>query len=146
MRQESAFHVNARSSSGALGLMQLMPDTAKEVAKKQKINLKAEDDVLIPETNIRLGLGYLRYLLDRFDGNHLLATVAYNAGPTRAKRWSEQDSCLPSDIWVELIPFNQTRDYVQRVMSYTPIFEYLLVQHPEVDSMPLDKIEGKKCT
>jgi soluble lytic murein transglycosylase len=125
--------------------MQLMPDTAKEVAKKQKIDLKTEEDVLRPETNIRLGLAYLRYLLDRFNGNHLLATVAYNAGPTRAKRWSERDRCLPSDVWVELIPFDQTRDYVQRVMSYTPIFEYLLVQHPDVDSMPLDKIKGKGC-
>ncbi len=145
IRQESAFQVDAISSSGALGLMQLMPATAQEVADKQKIDLKNKEDILTPDTNILLGTSYLRYLLDRFSDNHLLATVAYNAGPSRAKRWSEQYSCLPPDTWVELIPFNQTRDYVQRVLSYTPIFEFQMVKHQQVKPMLLEPIQGEGC-
>ena len=84
-------------------------------------------------------------MLDRFNNNHLLATVAYNAGPTRVKRWIEQYRCFPPDIWVELIPFNQTRDYVERVLSYTPIFESQMVKHQKVKPMLLEPIQEDGC-
>ncbi|MDY6994457.1 MAG: transglycosylase SLT domain-containing protein, partial [Pseudomonadota bacterium] len=115
IRQESAFQVDAKSVSNALGLMQLLPSTAREVAANHSIKIKNDADILVPEINIRLGTGYLSYLMKRFKHNHLLATAAYNAGPSRSKRWAAQHTCLSPDIWVELIPFTQTRDYVQRV-------------------------------
>jgi soluble lytic murein transglycosylase len=147
IRQESIFQTDARSKSGALGLMQLMPATAKEVAKKQKIRLKnLEDDLLVPDINIRLGTAYLRKMLNQFDDNPLLTTVAYNAGTSRAKRWKNKYGCLSSDIWVELIPFSQTRDYVKKVLSYTPIFEYQMVGHRQVKPMPIDVIQIEGCS
>jgi len=145
IRQESAFQTDAVSSAGALGLMQLMPATAQEIANQQQIELKNNEDISVPDINIQLGTRYLRTLLDRFNNNHLLATVAYNAGPTRVKRWIEQYRCFPPDIWVELIPFNQTRDYVQRVLSYTPIFESQMVKHQKVKPMLLEPIQGDGC-
>jgi soluble lytic murein transglycosylase len=145
IRQESAFQTDAVSSAGALGLMQLLPGTARDMAKKQQISLSNDAAILDPVTNIRLGAAYLEHLLGRFEGNHILATVAYNAGPTRAKRWAGQFGCLPPDVWVELIPFQETRDYVQRVMSYTPLFEYRLLGHEEIAPMPLEAVPGKGC-
>ncbi len=140
IRQESAFQSDIISVAGALGLMQLMPATAKRVAKKQQILLKNDEDLFVPDINIALGTAYLRDLLNQFNDNHLLATAAYNAGPSRAKRWGKKYGCLPPDIWIELIPFNETRKYVQRVLSYMPIFEYQMVGHLEVKTMPLDMI------
>jgi soluble lytic murein transglycosylase len=145
IRQESAFQTDAVSSAGALGLMQLMPATAREVANRQKIELKNNEDILAPDINIQLGTSYLRTLLDRFNNNHLLATVAYNAGPTRVKRWLRQYPCFSPDVWIELIPFNQTRDYIQRVLSYTPIFESQMVKHQKVKPMLLESIAGEDC-
>lgn len=145
IRQESAFQTDAISSAGALGLMQLMPATAQEVANRQQIKFKNNEDILTPDINIQLGTGYLRTLLDRFNNNHLLATVAYNAGPTRVKRWLKRYHCFPPDVWIELIPFNQTRDYAQRVLSYTPIFESQMVKHQKVKPMLLESITGEGC-
>ena len=124
IRQESAFTVDVRSSAGALGLMQLLPSTGKLMADKVGIELEeVETDLIDVENNIRLGAAYLRHVLDRFGGNYMLATAAYNAGPGRVQRWREQNDCLPADVWVELIPFRETRGYVRRVMEYTSIFE-----------------------
>ncbi|MEK8019144.1 MAG: transglycosylase SLT domain-containing protein [Candidatus Parabeggiatoa sp.] len=128
VRQESAFMTDVRSSAGALGLMQLMPATARLVAKKIDLPLANKRAILDIETNISLGTGYLRQVLDQFDGNHMLATASYNAGPHRAKRWLKENSCVPADIWVELIPFTETRKYVRRVLFYTSIFEHRLGQ------------------
>lgn len=123
VRQESAFKNTAYSSAGALGLMQLMPATGRLVAKQIGIKLKNRKNILDVDVNISLGTAYLRQLLDKFDGNYMLATAGYNAGPNRAKRWNAKNSCIPADIWVELIPFKETRKYVSRVLFYTSIFE-----------------------
>lgn len=128
VRQESAFMTQIRSSAGALGLMQLMPATGRFVAKKLGLKLRNRQDILDIDTNISLGTAYLRQMLNRFNGNHMLATAAYNAGPNRAKRWAKENSCVPADIWVELIPFKETRNYVRRVLFYTRIFETRLGQ------------------
>ena len=123
VRQESAFMSDARSRVGALGLMQLMPATGRLVAKKIGLKLNRTRDILDINTNISLGTGYLRQMLDKFDGNYMLATASYNAGPVRAKRWAAKNNCMPADIWVELIPFNETRKYVRSVLFYISIFE-----------------------
>ena len=122
LRQESAFMRDANSGAGARGLMQLMPGTAKLVSKKYGLGSTAGSELIKPDKNIALGTGYLRMMLDKFDNNLTLATASYNAGPGRAKRW-QYDKALPADIWVELIPFNETRGYVKNVMTYASIYD-----------------------
>jgi len=122
LRQESAFMRDANSSAGARGLMQLMPGTAKLVSKKFGLGSTSGSELIKPEKNIALGTGYLRMMLDKFDNNLTLATASYNAGPGRAKRW-QYDKPLPADIWVELIPFSETRGYVKNVMTYASIYD-----------------------
>jgi peptidoglycan lytic transglycosylase len=129
-RQESAFMTNAISSAGALGLMQLMPDTAKMVAKQQKIKLESPNHLFHPETNIRLGSSYLRMMLETHK-NPVLAIAAYNAGPNRIKQWLPRTP-LPADSWIEVIPFNQTREYVKNVLTYIVIYQQLLGQKPKL--------------
>lgn len=124
-RQESAFVANARSSAGALGLMQLMPDTAKLVAKKHQMSLKHANAVLEPSTNIQLGSRYLRMMLNNYEDNAILATAAYNAGPGRIKKWLPTSE-MEADSWIETIPFKETREYVKNVMTYMVIYKELL--------------------
>jgi soluble lytic murein transglycosylase len=119
---------DVRSRAGALGLMQLMPATGRLVARKIGLRLRRTRDILDIETNVSLGTAYLRQMLDKFDGNYMLATAAYNAGPGRSVRWAAQNSCMSPELWVEMIPFNETRKYVRRVMFYTSIFESRLGQ------------------
>ena len=142
IRQESVFMDDARSRAGALGLMQLMPATARLVAKKLGIRLNAKEDILDVDTNVSLGTSYLRQMLERFDGNYMLATAAYNAGPGRAKRWAEENPCIPPDLWVELIPFDETRTYVRRVLFYTSVFEMRLGQASRPLRVGLPSSEG----
>jgi len=126
LRQESAFVADARSSAGALGLMQLMPRTARSVARRLNTRVGNERDILGVDLNIRLGTHYLRSVLDELGNNPVLATAAYNAGPNRVKRWIPEDRLLPADLWVETVPFRETRDYLRRVLSYTVIYEHRL--------------------
>jgi len=123
-RQESAFVSTAKSSAGAMGLMQLMPSTAKQTARKSDTPFP-NYDLLNPEHNIALGSRYLNELLGRFNGNRIFATAAYNAGPHRVNRWIKRNEArLPFDIWIETIPFKETRGYVQNVLSYSVIYAY----------------------
>jgi soluble lytic murein transglycosylase len=130
LRQESAFMADARSSAGALGLMQLMPATAKLVARRINYPLRSDYELLEPETNIRFGTSYLRMVLDQLGDQPVLATAAYNAGPGRVKRWTAERGHLPMDMWIETVPFRETRDYLQRVLAYTAIYEWRLGQEP----------------
>jgi soluble lytic murein transglycosylase len=127
MRQESMFVPKARSPVGALGLMQLMPATARGVARKLKLATPKEADILRPELNIKLGSQYLKTLHRQFNGWEVLATPSYNAGPHRTLRWLPAKA-KPVDLWIEDIPFDETRLYVQRVMSYLVLYEYRLGQ------------------
>lgn len=124
-RQESAFVNNARSSAGALGLMQLMPGTAKLVARKHQISLGNHSAILEPHTNIQLGTRYLKMMLDTHENHPILATAAYNAGPGRVKKWLP-NAAMPADAWIETIPFKETREYVKNVFTYTIIYQQLL--------------------
>ena len=120
---------DARSRAGALGLMQLMPATARGQAKRMKIRSPQTRDLMSPDTNIQLGAGYLGLVYERLDQHPVLATAAYNAGPHRVRKWLP-DRDLPADIWVETIPFSETRGYVQRVMTYTAIYQSRLGETP----------------
>jgi soluble lytic murein transglycosylase len=124
VRQESRFIVGARSSAGASGLMQLMPATARWMAKKNGMTDYSPSRVTDPDVNIALGTGYLRYVLDELDGSPVLAAAAYNAGPGRARRWKAEQP-LEGAIYAETIPFNETRDYVKKVMSNTMYYAAL---------------------
>lgn len=118
MRQESRFALSAKSDTGASGLMQIMPSTARWVA--QKLGLKSYRSALIHQldTNLRLGTYYMKTVLSLSDNNPVLASAAYNAGPNRALQW-RGDRPLEGAIYVETIPFEETRDYVKKVMSNT---------------------------
>ncbi|MFO6422828.1 transglycosylase SLT domain-containing protein [Motilimonas sp. KMU-193] len=123
-RQESAFHVEAQSPVGARGLMQLMPATAKYTAKKIGVPYQGVSSLYDPEVNVRLGSAYIKGLLDDYNGNRILASAAYNAGPNRVKRWRAQSPGLAADVWVEVIPFRETRGYVQSVLAYNVVYQH----------------------
>ncbi|MBL4850695.1 MAG: transglycosylase SLT domain-containing protein [Gammaproteobacteria bacterium] len=124
IRQESAYNVKARSPAGARGLMQLMPGTARDVAKSLKLPLKNNNKLYNAKFNVTLGSSYLAQMLKRFDNNSILATAAYNAGPHRVKRWLPESVSLPADIWVDTIPFTETRNYVKNVHAYIAVYNY----------------------
>lgn len=119
-RQESAFMPDARSHAGAMGLMQLMPSTAALVAKKLGVTYKNNRSLTEPDLNIKLGTNYLSQMLRRFDNNRILASAAYNAGPGRVNQWLDPN--MPFDVWIEIIPFTETRNYVQNVLMFSSIY------------------------
>lgn len=121
-RQESGFMADAKSPVGAMGLMQVMPATAKETARKFGIPLSNPNNALLPSVNIQLGAAYLSQIYGQFNGNRVLASAAYNAGPGRVRQWLRGADHLSYDVWVENIPFNETRQYVQNVLSYAVIY------------------------
>ncbi len=121
-RQESGFMADARSHVGAMGLMQLMPATAKETARRFGIPLRSPQQALNPDVNIQLGAAYLSQVYGQFGGNRILASAAYNAGPGRVRQWLSGNERMPFDIWIETIPFDETRQYVQNVLSYSVIY------------------------
>ncbi len=125
-RSESLFMQDIRSSAGAIGLMQLMPATGKATARKEKVRYSGLKTLTNAETNIRLGTRYLADMATRFKGQQVLATAAYNAGPHRVDRWIEGVEALPAAIWIETIPFDETRAYVQRVMAASAVFYWRL--------------------
>ncbi len=115
MRQESLFNPRAQSPSNAYGLLQLLLPTAREVAKRRGAPRPDVETLFRPEVNIPLGATYLREMRDRFDGQFAPATAAYNAGPNAVRRWLPAEP-VEADIWIENIPYNETRSYVQKVM------------------------------
>lgn len=135
VRSESAFIEDAESPAGALGLMQVMPATGKITAKSIGLKNFRVAHLLDAEKNVPIGSAYLRQMLDKFGGNMILATAAYNAGPHRVLSWLPKTDCMDPDIWVEKIPFTETRKYVRRVMFYASIYDWRL--HRSV--MPLSQ-------
>ena len=128
MRRESAYIRDIKSGAGAIGLMQLMPNTAKYVAKLQG-DKNWRGDLTDASTNINFGAFYLRHVMDKFDDHQVLATASYNAGPHRVDNWL-QDKTLDADIWIDTIPFTETRRYVRAVLAYAAIYEYHLTGKP----------------
>jgi peptidoglycan lytic transglycosylase len=124
IRQESRFVSDARSSVGASGLMQLMPNTARWMARKLALDYKP-DQIVDPAVNVTLGTNYLKRVLEDFGGSQAMAAAAYNAGPNRPRRWREGPALEPA-VWAENIPFNETRDYVKKVLSNAAVYASLL--------------------
>ena len=124
MRRESAYIRDVRSGAGAIGLMQLMPRTAQYVANLQG-QKDWHGDLTDASINIGLGTHYLRYVMNKFDDHQVLATASYNAGPHRVDQWLRENE-IEADIWIDTIPFTETRRYVRAVMAYAAIYEYQL--------------------
>jgi peptidoglycan lytic transglycosylase len=145
IRQESLFIQDARSPAGALGLMQLMPRTARSTARRLKMGRPKTSKILQPKTNIRLGTAYLRVVLDELWQNKVLATAAYNAGPSRVRSWLTKKA-VPADLWIATVPLEETRGYLKRVLAYMVIYEQLLGQKPRrlMDLMSPIKRNPKK--
>jgi soluble lytic murein transglycosylase len=147
IRQESAFDIRAVSGAGARGLMQLMPATAKGLARQ--LNVPHSDKQLTsdPRHNLNLGSAYLAQMIDNFDGSIVLALAAYNAGPGRVQRWLAEygdprnNSLLDAVDWVESIPYPETRNYVQRVLENFTVYGYRL--HDQFDPLTIvDALTG----
>jgi soluble lytic murein transglycosylase len=123
MRQESMLDKNVVSSAGAKGLLQLMPETARAVARTLHEPWLSDANLFNPALNIHYGGYYFKDLLTRFGGHIAVAGAAYNAGPNRAKKWLPITASVPADIWIETIPFKETRKYVSTVLSYAIIYQ-----------------------
>jgi soluble lytic murein transglycosylase len=126
IRQESAFNKDALSPVGAQGLMQIMPKTGAYIAKTLKEPSPTKTTLFNPETNVRYGAFYFRQMLHKFDNNFVLAAAAYNAGPHRVRRWLPKSNPVAADIWIEMIPFDETRNYVKAVLTYALIYQHQL--------------------
>ena len=130
MRQESRFITSAKSNVGASGLMQLMPATAKWVAKKIGLREYSQSQVNDTQTNVLLGTSYMRLVMENLDNHPVLASAAYNAGPGRAKKWRAEQA-LEGAIYAETIPFAETRDYVKKVMSNSVYYSVQFTGQPD---------------
>ncbi|RKH36950.1 transglycosylase SLT domain-containing protein [Corallococcus sicarius] len=139
IREESRFNPRARSSTGALGLAQLMPATARQVADSLKMAAVDEATLLQPAQNIRLGAAYLGQLLKHFDGNPAYAVAAYNAGPGAVERWRKALPQAELDEWVEHIAFEETREYVKRVLSSYSAYKLLYANQIPTTFQPARK-------
>ncbi len=133
IRQESRFITDAKSGVGAAGLMQVMPATAKWTAKKIGLTDYQAHQITDRDTNIAIGTGYLKLVLDSFNGSMPMAAAAYNAGPSRPRIWRGQSGApvLEGAIWAENVPFTETRDYVKKVLGNTTLYAALITGQPQ---------------
>jgi soluble lytic murein transglycosylase len=136
MRSESAMAEDALSSAGARGLMQVMPDTAKQLAKQHSFNYTGHQQLMQAKDNIEFGTAYLRDLLDRFGDNLVLVSAAYNAGPHSVDRWMEKRQTNDPAIWVETLPYYETRDYIPRVLAFSTLYDWRM-------KMPVSRISSR---
>jgi soluble lytic murein transglycosylase len=128
MRSESAMAEDALSPAGARGLMQLTPDTARRLAKRNSYRYSGRDQLMQAETNILFGTTFLRELIDRFGNNPVLVSGAYNAGPNAVDRWLNSQPRSEPAIWIETLPYFETRDYIPRVLAFSTIYDWRLQQ------------------
>jgi soluble lytic murein transglycosylase len=126
IRAESAWQADARSHANARGLMQLLPATARDEAKKRGIAWHGEASLYRPPVNLALGTAHLDSMLTRHGGHPYLATAAYNAGPTPVARWLAQRAPSEPDLWIETIPYRETREYVARILAFSVIYDWRL--------------------
>ena len=127
-RQESAFNVMAVSSANARGLMQLIPSTANLSARRMGLSAPSTSRLHNPGLNIKLGSFHLSWLIKRYKGQTALAVAAYNAGERRVDRWTEGKKGLSLDVWIEQIPFKETRNYVKNVLAFRQVYAQLIGQ------------------
>ena len=155
MRSESAMAEDAVSPAGARGLMQLTPATARRLAKRNSYRYSGRDQLMQAETNILFGTTFLRELIDRFGDNPVLVSGAYNAGPNAVDRWLKSQNASEPAIWIETLPYFETRDYIPRVLAFSTIYDWRLQQPvkrissrmPAFDSGNMGGvIQGRKTT
>jgi len=150
IRQESRFIMDARSHVGASGLMQVMPATARWTAKKIGLKTFTVEQLNQRDTNIAIGTAYLKLVLESMDNSMAMAAAAYNAGPSRPRRWRAPDQgrgpVLESAIWAENIPFNETRDYVKKVLANTTIYAALITGQPQSLKARLGKVGPREAS
>ena len=132
IRQESGFRDDVVSFAGAHGLMQLMPNTAKLVAHQHKIAYNDKKQLFISQKNINLGAAYLRQVGNRFKDHPLLMAASYNAGPRQVYRWLNTSPLTEADIWVETLPFQETRNYLKNIMAFYVVYQYQMKQKPDL--------------
>ncbi len=126
IRAESAWTADARSAANAYGLMQLLPATAARLAREQQLEYGGAADLFDAELNIQLGTLYLGQMAARYDGSPWLASAAYNAGPEPVTRWVDARDSLDPDFFIETIPYQETREYVSRVLAFSVIYDWRL--------------------
>ncbi|MGA9334385.1 MAG: transglycosylase SLT domain-containing protein, partial [Rudaea sp.] len=126
LRAESAWTTDAHSGANAYGLMQLVPDTARRVAKVENLAFPGASALFDPELNITLGTHYLGDMAVRYDGSPWLASAAYNAGPAPVAKWINERDTLAPDFFIETIPYRETRAYVARVLAFSVIYDWRL--------------------
>jgi soluble lytic murein transglycosylase len=126
IRAESVFNPNARSGANAMGLMQVLPGTGMEVARRLGLPWGGAQSLYDPDTNIILGTAYLRQMLDKYGGKPYFAIAGYNAGPAPLQRWQSQRPGMDPDFWIETISYKETRDYVARVLAFSTLYDWRL--------------------
>lgn len=135
IRQESGFREDVVSSAGARGLMQVMPDTAKVVAKENKIAFNDKNQLFLSQKNINIGVAYLGHLGKRFSKNFILMAAAYNAGPRQVNYWLKNHSPKDADIWIETLPWRETRNYLKNVISFYAVYQYRMQHKSDLNSV-----------
>ena len=133
IRQESGFREDVVSAAGARGLMQLMPSTAKLVAKMAKIPYYNQDQLFLWQNNINIGIAYLSTLAKRFSSHPILMAAAYNAGPRQVVYWLKNHPPTQMDIWIETLPFQETRNYLKNVIAFYTVYEYRMQKHSNLN-------------
>ncbi|MGA8278031.1 MAG: transglycosylase SLT domain-containing protein [Rhodanobacteraceae bacterium] len=126
IRAESAWTTDARSGANAYGLMQLLPAVAKQLARNEKLSFGGPRDLFDPSFNVNLGTRYLARMADGYDGSPWLASAAYNAGTRPVGRWVDERASLDPDLFIETIPYHETRDYVSRVLAFSVVYDWRL--------------------
>lgn len=142
-RSESLFMRDIRSSAGAVGVMQLMPETGRRTAREMSYPYAGRATLTDPASNIRIGTFYLGKLYSRFSQHSVLATAAYNAGPLRVEKWLPVTGTVDARVWIENIPFNETRKYVRRVLASDTIFRWRLTGETHRISAQLSEIGAR---
>jgi len=138
IRQESRFVADAKSPAGALGVMQIMPDTGRKIATLMGEHFRDPSLLLLPKNNIRFGACFFRMSLKELQNNPVLASAAYNAGGRMVRRWLPEEGLISADIWVEIIPFSETRNYIEKILTNRAVYRQRLGLEPErlSDLMP----------
>lgn len=134
IRQESTFLEDIRSQAGAYGLMQILPRTAKLIAKQSKIAYSDSNELFHPEKNLQIGVAYLHTLHHQFKSHPVLIMAAYNAGPKQVSHWVKHHSPKEIDIWIETLPWQETRNYLKNVISFYAVYQYRMQQKPNLSA------------
>ena len=132
IRQESGFRIDVVSSAGARGLMQLMPYTALVVAKQEKIAYRDKHQLFSSEKNINIGVAYLKQLIRHYHHHPVLVAAAYNAGPTQVNYWLRHHPPKEMDIWIETLPWYETRNYLKNIIAFATVYQFRLKQKPDL--------------